>query len=630
MNFKRITGFALAALLALAGAAHAADSPLQAKSGSITTQNLVPAGACTTGACVETDVGTAGSLTVQVTGTYTASGGLSAQATTNGVNWVTLCATTCSTTFTRATTGATSATIASGVTDVFQVPATGYKRIRITALGAVTGTASITMQPTQLVPSGFASISGGAGDASAANQVTGNASLASIDSKIMTTATASGTITTQNLVPAGTATANSAVAITTSDKGTISAQVTGTYTGALSLQGTTDGTNWVTICSSSCSNAFTRATTGVASATITSGQQDIYTIQAAGYTQVRVTALAAVTGTATVTLRAAPLSSGSTSAGGGGAITAASGSYASGAFSSGSVASGAFASGSIASGAIVDGADVGLGATTDAAATQGSTGSVNAKLRTVTSQLNTGNASLAAIDAGIPAALGATTMSASMPVTISTDDARIGIVTETAPASDTASSGLNGRLQRIAQNLTTLNTSVNASNAQLPTSLGQSTMANSLTTALASNQSAVSLWGHGATGAAVPANVTAMGARAGANSVNVAQGSATVAINVSTATTTQLVALSGSTQIYVTGLAVIAGGTGNITLVYGTGSSCGTGTTSLSGAIPLIANAGFTLGSGLGPVVVVPAGQALCITTSAAVQMSGFVTYTQF
>jgi hypothetical protein len=37
-----------------------------------------------------------------------------------------------------------------------------------------------------------------------------------------------------------------------------------------------------------------------------------------------------------------------------------------------------------------------------------------------------------------------------------TDDTMIGALTETAPANDTASSGLNGRLQRIAQNITTL------------------------------------------------------------------------------------------------------------------------------------------------------------------------------
>lgn len=56
-----------------------------------------------------------------------------------------------------------------------------------------------------------------------------------------------------------------------------------------------------------------------------------------------------------------------------------------------------------------------------------------------------------------------------------------GAVTETAPASDTASSGLNGRLQRIAQRLSSLI-------ALLPTSLGQKTKANSLAVAIASDQ----------------------------------------------------------------------------------------------------------------------------------------------
>lgn len=46
---------------------------------------------------------------------------------------------------------------------------------------------------------------------------------------------------------------------------------------------------------------------------------------------------------------------------------------------------------------------------------------------------------------------------ASAPVAFSTEGkAQLGSLTETAPASDTVSSGLNGRLQRIAQNITTL------------------------------------------------------------------------------------------------------------------------------------------------------------------------------
>lgn len=88
---------------------------------------------------------------------------------------------------------------------------------------------------------------------------------------------------------------------------------------------------------------------------------------------------------------------------------------------------------------------------------------------------STGNASLSSIDGKIPA-LGQALAAASTPVVLpaaqittltppaaitnyateTTLDARTGSLTETAPATDTASSGINGRLQRIAQRLTTL------------------------------------------------------------------------------------------------------------------------------------------------------------------------------
>lgn len=58
----------------------------------------------------------------------------------------------------------------------------------------------------------------------------------------------------------------------------------------------------------------------------------------------------------------------------------------------------------------------------------------------------------------------------------------VGSLTEAAPASDTASSGLNGRLQRIAQRITSLI-------ALVPAALGQTTKANSLAVAVASDQS---------------------------------------------------------------------------------------------------------------------------------------------
>ncbi len=60
----------------------------------------------------------------------------------------------------------------------------------------------------------------------------------------------------------------------------------------------------------------------------------------------------------------------------------------------------------------------------------------------------------------------------------------VGSLTETAPGTDTASSGLNGRLQRVAQLLTGLGT-------KLPTALGQGTMATSMKVVLPSDQSSI-------------------------------------------------------------------------------------------------------------------------------------------
>jgi len=144
--------------------------------------------------------------------------------------------------------------------------------------------------------------------------------------------------------------------------------------------------------------------------------------------------------------------------------------------------------------------------------------------------------------------------------------------------------------------------------------------------ATAANQTS---W-QGTTGNSVPANAAYIGAVSGGNLTGLIQASASVPINISAATTTQLVAASGSTKIYVTSYGVIAAGTGNITFEYGTGANCGTGTTALTGALNLAAQAGITQGSGLGPILVAPAGNALCAVTSAAVQMSGSLAYTQF
>lgn len=69
---------------------------------------------------------------------------------------------------------------------------------------------------------------------------------------------------------------------------------------------------------------------------------------------------------------------------------------------------------------IADGASVTLGTIADGAATQGSTGTISAKLRTVTAQLNT-------IAAGTAAGLGQTTMAASVPVAIASNQSTLNV-----------------------------------------------------------------------------------------------------------------------------------------------------------------------------------------------------------
>lgn len=128
---------------------------------------------------------------------------------------------------------------------------------------------------------------------------------------------------------------------------------------------------------------------------------------------------------------------------------------------------------------VADGADVTQGTKADPAASDATSAwSVVAVLKGLFARLTTGNSSTASIDTKTPA-LGQALAASSTPVvltalqitaltppaaitgyaldaTVTTTNTEIGGLTETAPATDTASSGLNGRLQRLAQRLTSL------------------------------------------------------------------------------------------------------------------------------------------------------------------------------
>jgi hypothetical protein len=111
---------------------------------------------------------------------------------------------------------------------------------------------------------------------------------------------ASGTITTQNLGGGGTATTGSAVEITLLGTSGLTIQTIGTYTGALSLQVTTNGINWITVGGT----PFLNVNTGAFLATITSALQSGFQTEIGGFLKARITGLAAMTGSVVVTLKA--------------------------------------------------------------------------------------------------------------------------------------------------------------------------------------------------------------------------------------------------------------------------------------------------------------------------------------
>lgn len=126
-------------------------------------------------------------------------------------------------------------------------------------------------------------------------------------------------------------------------------------------------------------------------------------------------------------------------------------------------------------------------------------------------------------------------------------------------------------------------------------------------------------------GVPIPVSITGGSGGAGGSTP---QTTASNAINISTATTTVVVTHTTGDFTYITGWDVIAGGTGNFTLEYGTGSNCGTGTTALTGAYNLTAQNGEAKNAS-GASFVVPVSNDVCAVTSAAVQYSGSIQYTQ-
>lgn len=84
------------------------------------------------------------------------------------------------------------------------------------------------------------------------------------------------------------------------------------------------------------------------------------------------------------------------------------------------------------------------------------------------------------------------------------------------------------------------------------------------------------------------------------------------------AASTRIITGNANRQIYITAIALVPVATSVVTLTTGTGTNCGTNTTSLTGAMTFSAGQTLPYGSGYGAVLVLPKGYDLCITIATA------------
>lgn len=100
------------------------------------------------------------------------------------------------------------------------------------------------------------------------------------------------------------------------------------------------------------------------------------------------------------------------------------------------------------------------------------------------------------------------------------------------------------------------------------------------------------------------------------------------AVTVAGAGTVEIVPLAAGDSIRVCHFSIGYSGATNATLIYGTGANCAVGPAGLTGAYTNIL--GLALDFEGRSLVTVPAANALCLTTSAAVTGGGFVTFSRY
>ena len=105
-------------------------------------------------------------------------------------------------------------------------------------------------------------------------------------------------------------------------------------------------------------------------------------------------------------------------------------------------------------------------------------------------------------------------------------------------------------------------------------------------------------------------------------------------VDIVTATTTLAVTGVSGRHVRICSINLVTAAANNVALISGTGATCGTSTAGINGGTTaaegwnFAANGGIALGNGLGTVMQTETtGDSVCIVTSAAVQLSGTLTY---
>lgn len=132
------------------------------------------------------------------------------------------------------------------------------------------------------------------------------------------------------------------------------------------------------------------------------------------------------------------------------------------------------------------------------------------------------------------------------------------------------------------------------------------------------------------TGSAVPSKGIYVGVQNSSGMTGLISCDSTAFYDASTSGSTQLVALSSGKTIYICGQTIMASGTVNVELDYGTGAACVTSPTKITPAWQLTAQTGVNDNATFWSGLKTAASNELCIKTSAGVAVQALIHYTQF